>query len=88
MIGRVKVYRFRLYDIANDDFKIPARRATRAFIKRVGGDPIRSTRLEIGKKDVNADETISFFFREEQLAGQSTTRPPLPTPALDHATAR
>ena len=47
MVGRVKVYRFRLYDITNDDFKVSARMATRAFIKRIGGELVRSTELEI-----------------------------------------
>lgn len=88
MIGRVKVYRFRLYDIASNDFNVSARMATHAFIKRVSGKLIRSTELEIEKKNVNADETISFFFREEQLASQPTSRSPLPTLAPDHATAR
>jgi hypothetical protein len=53
--GRVKVYRFRLYDIASEDFKISARMATPACIKRIGADLIHRTELEIDKKDLNAD---------------------------------
>jgi hypothetical protein len=37
--GRVKVYRFRLYDIASEDFKISARMATAACIRRIHAEP-------------------------------------------------
>ena len=72
MIGRVKVYRFRLYDIASDDFKVSARMATGAFIKRVGGELVRSTELEIDKKHVNADGMTQFFCRDEELVNHVT----------------
>jgi predicted RNA-binding protein len=47
IIGRVKVYRFRLYDIASEDFKISARMATHTCIRRIHAELIRSTELEI-----------------------------------------
>jgi hypothetical protein len=72
MVGRVKVYRFRIYDIASDDFKLSARMATRAFIKRVGGELVRSTELEIDKKHVNADGMTQFFCHDEELANRRT----------------
>jgi hypothetical protein len=59
-IGKVKVYRFRLYDIASEDFKISARMATHACIKRIGAELIRRTELEIDKKDLNADGMTEF----------------------------
>jgi hypothetical protein len=49
----VKVYRFRLYDIASEDFKISRRLATPACIKRIRTELIRRTELEIDKKDLN-----------------------------------
>ena len=60
MTGRVKVYRFRLYDIASEDFKISARMATPACIKRIRADLIHRTELEIDKKDLNADGMTEF----------------------------
>ena len=53
--GRVKVYRFRLYDVASEDFKISRRLATPACIKRIRAELIHRTELEIDKKDLNVD---------------------------------
>ena len=55
MTGRVKVYRFRLFDIASEDFKISRRLATPACIKRIGAELIHRTELEIDKQDLDAD---------------------------------
>ena len=50
-----KVYRFRLFDIGNGEFKISTRMATRACIRRIHAELIRSSELEVDKKDLNAD---------------------------------
>jgi hypothetical protein len=50
----VKVYRFRLYDIASEDFKISARMATPACIRRIHGEIIKRTELEIDKQFLNS----------------------------------
>ena len=60
MTGRVKVYRFRLYDIASEDFKISRRLATPACIKRIRAELIHRTELEIDKKNLNADGMTEF----------------------------
>ena len=53
--GRVKVYRFRLYDIASESFKISARMATPACIRRIHAEIIKRTELEIDKQYVDSD---------------------------------
>jgi hypothetical protein len=68
--GRVKVYRFRLYDIASKDFKISRRLVTSACIKRIGAELIRRTELEIDKKDLNADGMTEFGVVDREVSGQ------------------
>ena len=48
--GRVKVYRFRLYDIASDEFRISNRMATAACIRRIHAEPIKRTSMEINRR--------------------------------------
>jgi predicted RNA-binding protein len=48
--GRVKVYRFRLYDIASDEFRISNRMATAARIRRIHAEPIKRASMEIDRK--------------------------------------
>jgi hypothetical protein len=60
--GRVKVYRFRLYDIASEDFKISARMATPACIRRIHAEIIKRTELEIDKQYVNSDGMTEIGF--------------------------
>ena len=60
--GRVNVYRFRLYDIASDDFKISNRMATAACIRRIRAEIIRRTELEIDKQYVNSDGLTDIGF--------------------------
>jgi hypothetical protein len=64
--GRVKVYRFRLYGIASEDFKISNRMATPACIRRIHGEIIKRTELEIDKRHLNGDgmTEVGFFDRE------------------------
>ena len=50
-----KVYRFRLYDIATEEFKLSARMATQACIRRMNAQLIRSTEREIEKRFLDAD---------------------------------
>lgn len=37
---KLTVYRFRVYDIRDDDFKLSARYATREIIAKIGGEPV------------------------------------------------
>jgi hypothetical protein len=68
--GRVKVYRFRLYDIASEDFKISARMATAACIRHIHAEAIRRTELEIDKRLLNSDGMTEVgFFDCEALSG-------------------
>ena len=53
--GKIKIYRFRLYDITSEEFKISNRMATAACIRRIHGEPIRASAIEIDKKDLNGD---------------------------------
>jgi predicted RNA-binding protein len=48
--GRVKVYRFRLHDVASDEFLILNRMATAACIRRIHAEPIKRTSMEIDRK--------------------------------------
>lgn len=68
--GRVKVYRSRLYDIASEDFKISARMATAACIRRIHAEVIRRTELEIDRRLLNSDGMTEVgFFDREALSG-------------------
>src|ERR1700761_574184 len=66
MTGRVKVYRFWLYDIASEDFKISRGLPTPACIKRIRAELIHRTELEIDKKDLSPDgmTELAIFNRE------------------------
>ena len=66
-IGKVKVYRFRKYDMASDNFVISRRLATHACIRRIHAELIRSTELEIDKKDLNADGMTEIVFGDSPL---------------------
>ncbi len=58
----MKVYRFRLYDIASESFKISARMATPACIRRIHAEIIKRTELEIDKQYVNGDGMTEVGF--------------------------
>jgi hypothetical protein len=58
----MKVFRFRLYDIASEDFKISARMATPACIKRIRAELIHRTEVEIDKKDLDGDGMTAIGF--------------------------
>jgi hypothetical protein len=60
--GRVKVYRFRLYDIASERFRISNRMATPSCIRRIRGEIIKRTELEIDKQYVNSDGMTQIGF--------------------------
>jgi predicted RNA-binding protein len=66
--GTVKVYRFLLYDIVSEDFKISARMATHACIRRIHAKLIRRTELEIDKKDLNTDGMTEIGFVDRELS--------------------
>jgi hypothetical protein len=61
-IGKVKVYRLRLYDMAIEDFKISARMATPACIRRIRGEIIKRSELEIDKQYLNSDGMTEIGF--------------------------
>ena len=60
--GRVKVYRFRLYDIAGEEFQISARMATPACIRRIHAEIIKRTGLEIDKRYLNSEGMTEIGF--------------------------
>ncbi len=45
--GRAKVYRFRVYDIGSEEFKISGRMATAACIRRIHAQAIGQTELDV-----------------------------------------
>jgi hypothetical protein len=45
MFRTVKVYKFRMYDIANEEFVISRRMATYACIRRINAQPIKGTEI-------------------------------------------
>ena len=64
------VYRFRLYDIASEDFKISHRLATPACIRRIHAEIIKRTELEIDKQYLNGDGMTGIgFFDGEPVSG-------------------
>jgi hypothetical protein len=58
----MKVYRFRLYDVASEDFKISRRLATRACIKRIHAQIIKRTELQIDKRYLTSDGMTEIGF--------------------------
>jgi hypothetical protein len=50
MNGKIKIYRFRQYDIGADEFKLSSRMATLACIRRIHAELIRSSEREIEKQ--------------------------------------
>jgi hypothetical protein len=70
----VKVDRFRLYDIASEDFKISRQLATPACIKRIRAQLIRRTELEIDKKDLNADGMTEVGFYDREASRRTSSR--------------
>ena len=64
MSGTTKVFRFRLYDIAAEEFRLSARMATQACIRRINAQLIRSTELEIEKCCLDADGMTGVMFSD------------------------
>jgi predicted RNA-binding protein len=60
--GTVKVYRFRMYEIASDKFKVSSRMATYACIKRINARPIKGTEIEIDKVNIDGDGITTIGF--------------------------
>jgi hypothetical protein len=46
-VGKVTVYRFRMYDISNDENRLSRRWATREAIERIGGEVLKNTATEV-----------------------------------------
>jgi hypothetical protein len=64
MSGTTEVYRFWLYDIAAEEFKLSTRMATQACIRRIHAQLIRSTELAIDKRHLDADGTTAIIYAE------------------------
>jgi hypothetical protein len=64
MKGTTNVYRFRQYDIAADAFRLSARTATQACIRRIHAQLIRSTELEIDKRHLDNDGMTAIMYFE------------------------
>jgi hypothetical protein len=62
MYGTVKVYKFRMYDIASDKFKVSSRMATYACIKRINARPIKGSEVEIDRREVDGDGMTPIGF--------------------------
>jgi hypothetical protein len=82
----VKVYRFRLYDIGGEGFKISDRMATPACIRRIHAEIIKRTELEIDKQYLNSDGMTEIGFVDpEAYRTYLTSRA---VPASERATHR
>jgi hypothetical protein len=62
MYGTVKVYKFRMYDIASEKFRVSSRMATYTCIKRINARPIQGSELEVDKKEVDRDGMTTVDF--------------------------
>ena len=71
--GRVKVYHFRLYDVASEDFKISNRMATPACIRRIRGEIIKRTEPEIDKQYVNSDGMTVVGFDDREASRRASS---------------
>jgi hypothetical protein len=54
-MGKVAVYRFKSYDIANDEIKTSRRWATKAAIEEVGGQPLLESAAEVDSSILGAE---------------------------------
>jgi hypothetical protein len=52
---KVRIHRFRLYDINSDSYRISRRWATRDVIEALGGDLIEAPVVEVDVSVVNSD---------------------------------
>ena len=75
MNTKTKVYRFRQYDIGADEFKLSARMATPACIRRIHARLIRSTELEIDKRHLDADGMTDIMFTDRAPGHLPWARP-------------
>jgi hypothetical protein len=60
--GRAKVYRFRQYDIAADQFRLSARMATPTCIRRIHAQLIRSTEPKIDRRHLDNDGMTAVMY--------------------------
>jgi hypothetical protein len=88
MSTKTKVYRFRLYDIRAEEFKLSARMATQACIRRINAQLIRSSELEIDRRHLDADgmTDISMLIWLKQLLARRPVN--VAAVAVAHKTAR
>jgi hypothetical protein len=77
MSTKTKVYRFRLYDITAEEFRLSARMATQACIRRIHAQLIRSTELEIDKRHLDADGMTDVIYADRVPTNSPWTRPSL-----------
>ena len=63
---KAMVYRYRVYDMREDDYVISSRMATRSKIKHIGGEIIPGTKTEIDDKHLEGGWTAKGFV--ERLA--------------------
>jgi len=54
-MAKVRIHRFRLYDINSDSYRISRRWATRDIIESLGGDLIEAPVAEVDASVVNSD---------------------------------
>jgi hypothetical protein len=75
MSGTTKVYRFRLYDPAAEQFRLSARMATQACIRRIHAQLIRSTEMEIDKRHLDADGMTAIIYADPPATHSPWARP-------------
>lgn len=54
-MAKVRIHRFRLYDISSDSYRISRRWATRDVIESLGGDLIEAPVVEVDASVVSSD---------------------------------
>ncbi len=77
MSTKTKVYRFRLYEIRAEEFKLSARMATQACIRRINAQLIRSSELEIDKRPLDADGMTDIIYADRVPTNSLWTLPSL-----------
>jgi hypothetical protein len=69
-----KVFRYRVYDASRDDYAESTRMATRAKIRQIGGEVIRSSKTEVDDKHLDDGWTAKGFVEKLAADQMNQTR--------------
>ena len=69
-----KVFRYRVYDASRDDYAESSRMATRAKIRQIGGELIRSSKTEVDAKHLDDGWTAKGFVEKLAAVQMDQTR--------------